>query len=263
MCDPTTSNPNGSRNIMIPNDALETFKNRTTIQHDEHITRLTQEIKNLHGELNRIRDLTNLSITLQRPPLEHRSTAPNPPHFQSLDSQIPEHFPPQHPPPTNKNLPLTTTINPHNPSPIYTPPQSQPPTYITYATPLNPPPFNPPNQPPRHIPHISLPANTYPALETTLVNPPNQPLINNPCNPPQPPIQNTTTIQKLHAKPFNMVLSMGKRKKEDVSPVMINRGRKRSQVFPYQDQPHQPTYPYQYVETSPTFYHPPPTPYYV
>ncbi|MCD7467591.1 hypothetical protein HAX54_005112 [Datura stramonium] len=44
---------------------------------------------------------------------------------------------------------------------------------------------------------------------------------------------------------------------------MIDQGRKPSQVFPYQNQPHQSTYPYQYVETSHTLYHPPPTPYHV
>ncbi|MCE3216489.1 hypothetical protein HAX54_006681, partial [Datura stramonium] len=112
--------------------------------------------------MNRVWDLTNLYITLQSPPPEPRSTAPNLPRVPSLDSPVPEHFPPQHHPPTNNNLPPITPANPSNPSPIYTPPQSQPPTYATYATPPNPPPINLPNQTPTHIPHVSLPANTYP-----------------------------------------------------------------------------------------------------
>ncbi|KAG5631770.1 hypothetical protein H5410_003487 [Solanum commersonii] len=60
---------------MIPNDFFETFKNRNTIEHDEHISRFTQEIEDLRSELTRVRDLTNLSITLQSPFHEPRSTA--------------------------------------------------------------------------------------------------------------------------------------------------------------------------------------------
>ncbi|KAH0761384.1 hypothetical protein KY290_017457 [Solanum tuberosum] len=132
-----------------------------------------------------VRDLTNLSITLQSPLPEPRSTTPNPPRFSSLDSPVPEHFPPQQCPPTNNNLPPTTPANPPNFPPIYTPPQSQPPTYTTYATPLNPPPVNPQNQPSTHTPYVSLPINTYPQPTTTLINPSN----------PPPPIQSTPTVQ--------------------------------------------------------------------
>ncbi|KAH0718067.1 hypothetical protein KY285_014098 [Solanum tuberosum] len=147
------------------------------------------EIEDLRSELTRVRDLTNLSITLQSPLPEPRSTAPNPPHFPSLDSPVPEHFPPQQPPPTNNNLPPTTPANPPNLLPIYTPPQSQPPTYTTYATPPNPP-VNPQNQPQTHTPDISQPINTYPQPTTTLINPSN----------PSPPIQNTPIVQTYPAQ---------------------------------------------------------------
>ncbi|KAH0720177.1 hypothetical protein KY284_005207 [Solanum tuberosum] len=94
MTNPTVSDPIGPRHIMDSNDSPDTFEDRTTIQHDEHIARLTQEIEDLRSELTRVRDLTNLSITLQSPLPEPRSTAPNPPLFPSLDLPVPEHFPP-------------------------------------------------------------------------------------------------------------------------------------------------------------------------
>ncbi|XP_049382775.1 proline-rich extensin-like protein EPR1 [Solanum stenotomum] len=189
MTNPTASDPIGPGHIMVPNDSPETSEDRTTIQRDEHIASLTQEIEDLRSELTRVRDLTNLSITLQSPLHEPRSTAPNPPRFPSFDSPVPEHFPPQQPPSTNNNLPPTTPTNPPNFLPIYTPPQSQPPTYTTYATPPNPP-VNPQNQPPTHTHYISQPINTYPQPTTTLVNPSN----------PSPPVQNTPIVQTYPAQ---------------------------------------------------------------
>ncbi|KAG5625792.1 hypothetical protein H5410_011010 [Solanum commersonii] len=190
MTNPTASDPIGPGHIMVPNNSPETSEDRATIQHDEHIARLTQEIEDLRSELTRVRDLTNLSITLQSPFHEPRSTVPNPPCFPSLDSPVPEHFPPQQPPPTNNNLPSSTPTNPSNFPPVYTPPQSQPPTYTTYATPPNPPLVNPQNQPPTHTPHVSLPINIYPLPTTNHVNPSNTP----------PPIQNTPIVQTYTAQ---------------------------------------------------------------
>ncbi|PHT34447.1 hypothetical protein CQW23_26247 [Capsicum baccatum] len=117
MSDPTTSSPIGTVNTTIPSDPLETLENET-------IARLTQEIEDLRGEMNQVKDLTNLSITLQSPPSEPINAAPNPLCFPSLDLPVPEHFPPQHPPLTNYNLPPTTPANLPNQLPIYTPPQS-------------------------------------------------------------------------------------------------------------------------------------------
>ncbi|KAG5631710.1 hypothetical protein H5410_003427 [Solanum commersonii] len=104
MTNPTSFDQIGPGHIMVPNGSPETFEDRTTIPHDEHISRLTQEIEDL---------------------------------------RIPENFPPQQPLPINNNLLPTTLANPSNLPPIYTYPQSQPPTYTTYATPPNPPPVNP------------------------------------------------------------------------------------------------------------------------
>ncbi|XP_059289137.1 extensin-like [Lycium ferocissimum] len=172
MSDPAASISTGLENVVIPSDPPETSEHRTTIQHDEHIARLTQEIEDLRGELNRVRDLTNLSITLQSPPPEPRNVAPNPPRFPSLESPAPKHFPPQNNTPTNNNFPPITPANPPNPSSVYTPPQSQPPTYTTYVIP-NPPPVNPPSQSLVQTPYVPLSTNTNPPPKTTLPNPPN------------------------------------------------------------------------------------------
>ncbi|KAK4706305.1 hypothetical protein R3W88_034139 [Solanum pinnatisectum] len=123
MTDPTTPYPICQGHIMIPNDSLKTSENRTTIQHDEHIARFTQDIEDLLNELTWVRDLTNLSITLQSPQPKPRNIASNPLRFLSLDSQVPKHFPQQQPPPTNNNLPPTIHAYHRNFPPIYTPPQ--------------------------------------------------------------------------------------------------------------------------------------------
>ncbi|PHT68459.1 hypothetical protein T459_27946 [Capsicum annuum] len=130
MSDSTTPNPIGTGNVTVISEPPETSKVRAVIQHDKHVARLNQEVEDQWGELNRVKDLTNLSITLHIPPYKHRNTTPNPPHFPSLDSPIPEHFSPHHPPPTNSNLPPTTLTNPLNQPPIYTPPQSHPPSTL-------------------------------------------------------------------------------------------------------------------------------------
>ncbi|KAM3308330.1 extensin-like [Capsicum chacoense] len=109
MSDPYTPNPIGTWNFTVISEPPETSEARAAIQHDEHVTRLTQKVEDLWGELNRVKDLTNLSIILQSPPPEPRNTGPNPPHFPSLDSPIPKHFPPQHPLSINNNsLPATS-----------------------------------------------------------------------------------------------------------------------------------------------------------
>ena len=170
LSDPAASISTGLENIV--SDPPETSEHRNTMQHDEHIARLTQEIEDLRSELNRVRDLTNLSITLPSLPPEPRTVASNPSRFPSLESLVPEHFPPQNNAPANNNFPPVTPANPPNPSPVYTTPQNQPPTYNTYATP-NPPPVNPPNQSQVHTPYIPLPTNTNPPPITTPPIPPN------------------------------------------------------------------------------------------
>ncbi|PHT35844.1 hypothetical protein CQW23_23544 [Capsicum baccatum] len=122
MSDPTTSKPIGTSNTVVPRDPMETLENETVVLRNEHIARLTQEIEDLRGEMNRIKDLTSLSITLQSSLPEPRNVTPNLPHFPSLKLSVPEHFPPQHSPHTKNNLPPTTTANPSNQLPINTPP---------------------------------------------------------------------------------------------------------------------------------------------
>ncbi|PHT30353.1 hypothetical protein CQW23_30047 [Capsicum baccatum] len=122
MSDPTTPNPISTGNVTVISEPPETSEARAAIQHDEHVTRLTREVEDLRGELNWVKDLTKLSITLQSPPPEPRNTAPNPPHFPLLDSSIPKHFPTQHSPSTDNNSLPSTSENPPNQPPTYIPP---------------------------------------------------------------------------------------------------------------------------------------------
>ncbi|PHU07207.1 hypothetical protein BC332_23696 [Capsicum chinense] len=121
MSDPTTPNPIGTGNVTVISEPPKNSKVRAAIQHDGHVARLTQEVEDLQGELNLVKDLTNLSITLQSPPPEPRNPAPNPPHFPSLDSPVSKHFSPQHPTPTNNNPSSTISANPPNQPPTYNP----------------------------------------------------------------------------------------------------------------------------------------------
>ncbi|KAM3359317.1 extensin-like [Capsicum galapagoense] len=199
MSDMATPNPIGTGNVTVISEPPETSEARAAIQHDEHVACLTQEVEDLRGELNQVKDLTNLSIILQSPPSEPRNTAPNPSRFPSLDSLIPKHFPPQYPPSINNNSLPATSENPPNQPPTYTPLQSHPPTYTTHVAPPNPPLVNPPSQLLVHIPYVSPPAYTYPPPTTTLSTQPSQPLTNTPYNPVPPPIQNTPNTQNYPA----------------------------------------------------------------
>ncbi|PHT62417.1 hypothetical protein T459_33722 [Capsicum annuum] len=191
MSDLATPNPIGTGNVTVISEPPETSETRAAIQHDEHVACLTQEVEDLRGELNRVKDLTNLSIILQSPPSEPRNTAPNPSRFPSLDSLIPKHFPPQYPPSINNNSPPATSENPPNQPPTY--------TYTTHVAPPNPPLVNPPSQLLVHIPYVPPPAYTYPPPTTTLSTQPSQPLTNTPYNPVPPPIQNTPNTQNYPA----------------------------------------------------------------
>ncbi|KAG5580174.1 hypothetical protein H5410_050801 [Solanum commersonii] len=62
MTNPTSFDPICPGHIMVPNDSLETSEYRTTIPHDEHIARLTQEIEDLRSELTRVENDTLLGF---------------------------------------------------------------------------------------------------------------------------------------------------------------------------------------------------------
>lgn len=171
MPDPSAYDPTGLGNIVNSNNPSETFGDTTITQHDEHIACFQQEIEDLQGKLNRMKDLTNLAITLHSPSPGPRNTVPNLPHFPSLDSLVPKHFPLQHLPPTINNLPLVTPVNPQKPPPINTP----------YVPPPNPSLVNPQSQPA---------INTFNAP----TNPSSQPPVNTPYNPLPPLVQITPII---------------------------------------------------------------------
>ncbi|KAG5620189.1 hypothetical protein H5410_005407 [Solanum commersonii] len=61
---------------------------RGPIPYDEHIADLMQKMANMHSEIDRLRNLTNLSITLNTPLPEHGTITITPPHFPSVDSFV-------------------------------------------------------------------------------------------------------------------------------------------------------------------------------
>ena len=63
-------------------------------------------------------------------------------------------------------------------------------------------------------------------------------------------IQDFTALQAASKAIQYGSINVNKKKKEYVSAVMIDQGRKPGQVLPYLNQPYQPIYPYQYGEAS-------------
>ncbi|XP_075110577.1 uncharacterized protein LOC142181560 [Nicotiana tabacum] len=136
MTSSNTSNMTGLGLVTIQRDEPEASEGREVTLRDEHIAQLSQQVANLQGEIERLRNLTNLSISLNTPLPEERTNAHIPPSFPSFDSPIPEHLPPN--PPLHNYKPTSTNAhaNPQqaNPSTFNTSYVSQP--LLAQSTPL-------------------------------------------------------------------------------------------------------------------------------
>ncbi|KAH0696019.1 hypothetical protein KY289_013501 [Solanum tuberosum] len=137
MTDSGASNQNGMGLVTVLRDESETSEGRDPIRYDEHIADLMQKMANMQSEIDRLRNLTNLSITLNIPLPEHGTNTTTPPHFPSVDSPSPQHFPPnpsfhkanptafkQSTNPQQPNFPQNNLQQP-NPLPFTTPYASQ------------------------------------------------------------------------------------------------------------------------------------------
>ncbi|KAK6786412.1 hypothetical protein RDI58_014937 [Solanum bulbocastanum] len=71
MTDSSASDQNGLGFVTVLRDELKTSEGREPIPYDEHIANLMQKMANMQSEINRLRNLTNLSITLNTPLPEH------------------------------------------------------------------------------------------------------------------------------------------------------------------------------------------------
>ncbi|OIT18664.1 hypothetical protein A4A49_55492, partial [Nicotiana attenuata] len=136
MTGSNTSNMTGLGLVTVQRDEPEASDGREVTLRDEHIAQLSQQVANLQGEIERLRNLTNLSISLNAPLPEERTNAPIPPPFPSFDSPILEHLPPN--PPLHNNKPISTNAHANlqqaNPSTFTTSYVSQPPP--AQSTPL-------------------------------------------------------------------------------------------------------------------------------
>ncbi|KAG5605539.1 hypothetical protein H5410_027031 [Solanum commersonii] len=94
VIDPPMTDLLGIENGTPTEDNPETLGTKNDTSTDEHIACLKQQIVDLQGEVECVRNFGKLSVS-NIPPQEPRITAPMPHHFPSLESPIPNLFPPQ------------------------------------------------------------------------------------------------------------------------------------------------------------------------
>ncbi|KAH0773601.1 hypothetical protein KY290_010738 [Solanum tuberosum] len=94
MIDSAASNQNSLGLVTILRDEPEASDGRDPMPYDEHIHDLMQKMVNMQSEIDRLRNLTNFSITLNTPFSEHGTNTTIPPLFPHVDAPTPIHFPP-------------------------------------------------------------------------------------------------------------------------------------------------------------------------
>uniref|UniRef100_M0ZZK2 Uncharacterized protein n=1 Tax=Solanum tuberosum TaxID=4113 RepID=M0ZZK2_SOLTU len=93
MTDSGASDQNGLGLVIVLQDEPETSEGREPIPYAEHIANLMQKMANMQSEIDRLRNLTNLSITLNTPLSEHGTNTATLPLFPHVDSLTPQYFP--------------------------------------------------------------------------------------------------------------------------------------------------------------------------
>ncbi|KAG5631046.1 hypothetical protein H5410_002763 [Solanum commersonii] len=88
------SDQNGLGLVTVLRDEPETSEGMEPIPYNEHIANLMQKMADMQSEIDRLRNLTNLSITLNTPLPEHGTNTATPPLFPHVDSPTPQYFPP-------------------------------------------------------------------------------------------------------------------------------------------------------------------------
>ncbi|KAH0648270.1 hypothetical protein KY285_033518 [Solanum tuberosum] len=147
MTDSGASDQNGLGLVTVLRDEPETSEGMEPIPYDEHIANLMQKIANMQSEIDRLRNLTNLSITLNAPLPEHGTNITTPPLFPHVDSPTPQYFP------SNPSLHKTNSTafkqstNPQQPNfPQNNPQQANPLPFTT--------PYAPQTSPKLHLPKL-------------------------------------------------------------------------------------------------------------
>ncbi|KAH0738141.1 hypothetical protein KY290_036846 [Solanum tuberosum] len=136
MTDSGSSDQNGLGLVTVLRDEPETSEGMEPIPYNEHIANLMQKMANMQNEIDRLRNLTNLSITLNTPLPEHGTNTTTPPLFPHVDSPIPQYFPPN--PSLHKTNPTASkqSTNPQQPNfPQNNPQQANPLPFTTSYVP--------------------------------------------------------------------------------------------------------------------------------
>ncbi|KAG5596043.1 hypothetical protein H5410_037275 [Solanum commersonii] len=84
MTNSGASDQNGLGLIVVLRYEPEASEGRDPIPYDEHIANLMQKMANMQSEIDRLRNLTNLSITPNTPFFEHGTNTTIPPPFHLL-----------------------------------------------------------------------------------------------------------------------------------------------------------------------------------
>ncbi|KAK6793772.1 hypothetical protein RDI58_007225 [Solanum bulbocastanum] len=111
VIDPPMANLLSIENGTSTEDNPKISGTKDDTSNDEHIARLEQQIADLQGEFECVRNFGKLSVS-NTPPEEPRTTAPMPPHFPSLESHVPNHFLPQNTQPISTPVMNSHPINP-------------------------------------------------------------------------------------------------------------------------------------------------------
>ncbi|KAG5631637.1 hypothetical protein H5410_003354 [Solanum commersonii] len=172
VIDPPMADLLGIESVTPTEDNPETSGTKDDTSNDEHIAPLQQQITDLQGKVERVRNFGKLPVS-NNLPREPRTTTPMPPHFTSLESSIPDHFPPQNTQPINTPVMNSHPINPPptnqahvnpqyaNPSLMFQNPFNQIPSNYQHVIP--PPiqvPINPQSLTP--VPDYQIPPNQFP-----------------------------------------------------------------------------------------------------
>ncbi|KAG5629477.1 hypothetical protein H5410_001194 [Solanum commersonii] len=150
MTDSGASDQNGLGLVTVLRDEPKTSEGMEPIPYNEHIANLMQKMANMQSEIDRLRNLTNLSITLNTPLLEHGTNTTTSPLFPHVDSHTPQYFPPTLNNPTFhktiRNKPTLYLSLPHMRPKLHLPKlQSSKPTHLPKLPRLPKPPYLPKN----------------------------------------------------------------------------------------------------------------------
>ncbi|KAG5605902.1 hypothetical protein H5410_027394 [Solanum commersonii] len=151
----------GIESVTPTKDNPETSGTKEDTSNDEHIALIEQQISDFQGEVQCVRNFGKLLVS-NTTPQEPRITAPMPPHFPSLESPVPNLFPPQNTLPISTPVMNSHPINPHPTNQAHVNPQYVNPSLMFQ---------NLSNQIPSNTQHVTSPLVQVPINPMQCVSP--------------------------------------------------------------------------------------------